>query len=383
MKRSKQVTTAILLFWTTFLISQDCFTPPDGSTLYVTTDAAYDPPAISGFTTLGPLLSGFWSVESTTGSADLTFSDVSGRTSTFTLQGEGMVTVRNQVTDVSTSMMTECLQTFDVETYTPFVEDNPDLTTACPLDIVLVIDESESIANNMSTDVIRTAIMGMVESLVNTGSQVALVEFDSRARRVALNGSNELQAVDSDLIMALEDYLINDYNPVGNPIQLVGGTNWEDALLKADEIADAELILMLTDGRPTFYITNMGMNGIAGEGIEFDLTALKEAQDIANQIKRSGKHIFVAGLDFPSDVQPIIDISGPDEFVLGTSPTNFLDSDFSLVPPSELVPLFQDIASLCSLEVVPTLSQWSIICLGLLLTIFAVSAVKQHELLLG
>jgi len=373
-----------ILFTTLFFLSftsvaQDCFAPGSNHVLYTTTDAAYGPPAISGFVTLGPTLSGQWSTTGTSGSAGLTFSDISGRTSTFSITGEGTVTVANTSTDINTGAETSCEQTFTVSEFTSSIAPNPPVPGPCPLDVVLVIDESESIATNMSVDVVRSAISTLATSLGSSGSSLAIVEFDTRARRVMLNGSDELQVVDASLLTAVDDYLANDYNPVGDVNNLVGGTNWEDALTQANAVANASLIVMLTDGRPTFYNTGMGMNGVSGEGLLFDLTALSQAQAIANTIKNAGKHIFVSGIDFPSQAQPILDISGSVEYTLGQDPELLLSSDYALIPPGELATLFEDFSGACLPERIPTLGEWAIINLALIMMILGIIAVREPK----
>ena len=354
-----------------------CFMPPDGYTLYTTTDAVYNPPAVTGFITNAPNLSGDWSIVG--GTASGSFIDNMGRTSSLTISGTGTLIVENTVTDINPpNDMTTCQHTFNLEEYNPVIVTNPILNVPCPIDIVLVLDESESIELNGSEVVVRDAALLLAERIKDSGSQMAIVEFDSDAENVMINGSADLQLVDDSFITGLDTYLENDYDPTGNPVTLVGGTNWEDALDKANAVpGSGTLILMLTDGRPTFYKTSMGMNGVAGEGFEFDLTALKEAQDAANLIKSRGKHIFVAGLDFPSDKQPIIDISGPIEYPHGGNINEFLSSDYCLVPPGELVDLFANIGNLCAPEIVPTMGEWSIINCGLILMIFAVVGIKN------
>ncbi len=358
--------------------AQDCFDPPSGHTLYTTTDAAYNPPAISGFVSLGPDLSGSWSTVSTTGTVNLTFTDNTGRTSSQNLTGTGTVTIANTITNISSAVTTSCQQTFTVAEYTPVIEANPSITSSCPMNVVLVIDESESISANMSVDDVRGAIGDLVTALSTTGSSLAIVEFDSRARRVALNGSTGLQQVDASLMAAVETYLINDYNPVGDALNLIGGTNWEDALIQANMVAGADLVVMLTDGRPTFYNTPTGMNGVAGEGDSFDLTALKQAQDAANNLKASGKHLFLAGLDFPSELQPLIDISGTNQFISGQAPLDILSSDFTLIPPDELASLFGSFDGACVPVLIPTMGEWGVIILMLLIMILSVASIKTH-----
>lgn len=374
--------TLFILAFAIFSYGQDCsFTPVDGYTIFTSTDPLYTPPALTGFITPAPTLSGDWTVVGTTGSVTGNFTDDSGRASNIEVTGTGTITIQNDVTDVLTSAMSTCQQTYSVAPYVQNVATNPIIDVPCPLNLVLVIDESGSISDNMSAQIVRDAVMGLANSLANSGSQMAIVEFESLAERIAIGGTTELSEVNSSFLSGLQNYLDTQYDPVGDPINLIGSTNWEDALIKANSVANADLILLLTDGRPTTYLTSPdNMSGLAGEGLEFDLTALKEAADVANMIKSSNKHLFVAGIDFPAGVQPIRDISGPVEFLPGQGLEEFFQSDYAIISPNELTSLFSQIGSFCGpeIEVVPTLGEWGVINCFLLLMIVFVTALKEQ-----
>ena len=360
---------------------QDCFDPPDGHTLYTTTDPLYNPEAITGFVTFDSTVSGVWTILDSTGTAGATFISNSGRTSTLNIRGVGTIEVEGVATDINDLLNPDsCEQTFNLVEYVPNVAPNPSLDDFCPLNIVLVIDESGSIEDNMSTDSIRAAVMTLANALNGSGSKMAIVEFETTARRVEIGTDSALQDINGAFIANLNTYLNTEYNPTENVLQLIGGTNWEGALRKADEVEDADFIIVLTDGRPTFYSVNGNSMGVAGEGLEFDLTALKEASDVANMIKMAGKHMFVVGLDFPADVQPIIDISGDDEFVMGDNVLSLLTKDYTVVDPNDLSEIFAQIAMLCDVpETVPTVGEWGLICLGLFLMIIGVVYMRQVD----
>ena len=365
----------IVLFLFTGIKAQDCFAPPSNSTLYTTTDPSYSIPAVSGFVTQSSNFNGQWSVTASNG-ANINFTDNDGRRSSFEITGSGTVTVQNILTDITTSASTTCSQMFDVSPYISAVAPNPTITNPCPLNVVLVLDESESMAPPIFANSLVSAVSDLATALSQSGSSLALVEFESTARRISLNGSDGLQVVDQALITAIDNYLLNDYNPMEDQSNLIGGTNWEDALMTANQVSGADLVLMLTDGRPTFYNTPMGVSGVAGEGLLFDLTALKKAQDAANVVKSSGKHILVAGLNFPAQIQTIIDISGTNEFVLGQNTSALLSADYTLIPPSSLGSLFSTIGTFCLPVTVPTIGEWGLIILSLLLLILSVLVFK-------
>ena len=62
-------------------------------------------------------------------------------------------------------------------------DNNPDLEAACGLDVILVLDESGSIANSGATGDVRDAARSFLGALRDTGSNVAIVEFATTAAR--------------------------------------------------------------------------------------------------------------------------------------------------------------------------------------------------------
>ena len=160
--------------------------------------------------------------------------DNDGRSSTQSISGIGTITIENTVTDINPpNDQSTCMQTFNLEEFSSIVVPNPPLPPSCPLNFVLVIDESESIEENMTIQIVRDAVLTLANKLENSGSQMAIVEFDTHASNVMINGSAALQLIDSSFLVGLESYLMTEYDPTGDPINLIGGTNWEDALYKS------------------------------------------------------------------------------------------------------------------------------------------------------
>ncbi len=374
---------AFIVLFSLPLSGQDCFNPPSGYTFYTTTNPVYNPPALTGFNSFSVTENAVWSINSTTGTVSANLIDDEGRSSTLSLTGQGTLVVDAEITDFSVepNIITNCTQSFNVQPFTSLVIDNPSLSQKCPIDIVVLLDESGSILDGGITQAIRDGVLALAQLLNGTGSRMAVVEFNSFASRVSINGNNELQEINQTFLEGLLDYLNNDYNPVESPVRLIGGTNWEDALLMANQVNDSEFILMITDGNPTFYSFNGAMMGaIAGEGDMFDLTALKEAQDVANAIKASGKHIFVIGVDIPVNIRPIVDISGPESYEFGEGFESFLSSDYISVSSEEIVTIFTEIGTITCGEIIPTLGQWGIIILTLLLLIIGVVFIKNQSI---
>ncbi len=229
---------------------------------------------------------------------------------------------------------------------------NPNLQPACPMNILFIMDESGSIAgfgngtSNVSQQV-RAAATSALNALNGTGSRVAIVEFNTRARRAVVGGSTSYQEVNAATINNFlnyvsdnntaaedshydpEDYLTNTQNAF---------TNWEEAFMKAQSINTSEgvaqLILFFTDGFPTAYITPTG--GVTtGSSAAIKAQALAEATGAANAVKAQGSHIFVVGLPNPilpeSNVQQI---SGMNRYP--DLQSDFTKGDYSISSPQTL-----------------------------------------------
>ena len=362
-------------------IGQDCFEPSDRYTLYTTDNPNYNLPSLSGFVTPNANLSGEWSVLSQSGGVEASFLDFQGRSASLEISGQGSIVIENVNTNVTTGAEQSCQHTFQVRNYQPIVVANPSSSSLCPLNMVIIIDESESLAAPELAENVRRALLTFVQNLEGSESRIALVEFGSKASNVSINGSSELQSIDNDFILSLDHYLYNDYLPQGNPSLLIGGTNWEDALLKANNVQGADFILLLTDSRPTFYNVSEHSGGsvIAGEGDQLDITALKEAVDVANSIKSSGKRIFVVVTGIRSTLQPVFDLSGPSEFTPDMYANEMLTTDYALVGSEELDSFFFRISSVCVPITVPTLQTWGIICVFLMIMIVGCVQLRQNE----
>ena len=136
------------------------------------------------------------------------------------------------------------------EPTTPAV--NPDLNKACGLDVLMILDESGSIASSNATDDVQRAFSAFVESLNNTGSSMSVVEFSTVARLPSIGGlpGGEYITIVDATRDDFEDYIDDDYDPNNK-------TNWEDALRVGRYMAprpDPEiphLVVFITDGDPT------------------------------------------------------------------------------------------------------------------------------------
>ena len=196
---------------------------------------------------------------------------------------------------------------------------NPDLAPSCPMNILFILDESGSINGygsgtaNVSSQV-RTGAGSLLNALSGTGSRVAVVEFNTTARRASIGGTTAYQVVDASTINDFLGYIndpsgntaaeSNHYDPedyIANPQTTF--TNWQDALVMAKSMnateGVAQLIVFFTDGNPTAY--NKSTGGVTtGTTPTVTANALNIATTAANNVKAQGSHIFVIGFPNPN-----------------------------------------------------------------------------------
>ncbi|HXH18843.1 MAG TPA: VWA domain-containing protein [Chitinophagales bacterium] len=211
---------------------------------------------------------------------------------------------------------------------------NPDLVPGCSMNILFIMDESGSIAgygngtSNVSNQV-RAGAAGLLNALSGTGSRVAILEFNTAARRAVIGGTTAYQIVDASTINTFLDYIndpegnstaeSNHYDPedyISTPQNTF--TNWEDALILAKNVntsdGAAQLIVFFTDGIPTAYNKSTG-GFTTGTTSAIITNALNKATTAANNVKAQGSHIFAIG--FPNPNLPegnLQTISGPERY---------------------------------------------------------------------
>ena len=203
----------------------------------------------------------------------------------------------------------------------PMTELNPVLAGACGIPVILVLDESGSIDITLGAEsAVRNAASSFVNALADTGSELAIVEYGSRAKKVF--DYTQVTSGASGTAGTMFDPYIFATATSGDvyeaPSQLGSTTNWDDALDKVEALNNdsgvAPLVVFITDGDPTSHILDyMGESGEVGF---FNATqSLWRAMEEANAVKTQGSKILVVGvgggLSDPASQQRLQDISGP------------------------------------------------------------------------
>lgn len=226
---------------------------------------------------------------------------------------------------------------------------NPDLTKACGLDVAVILDESGSIATSNATNDVRRAFIAFVDSLNNTGSAMAVVEFSTVARLPSIGGApgGTYVTIEDGTEPAFINYINNGYVPNNR-------TNWEDALRVARYFAPRpdpaipHLVVFITDGDPTAVINNSQVTPTEYKTkvplSDNETTSVSGNAGVtpaipnANALKADGSHILAIGvgaaLQNPSSAGRLVQIAGPDVFdgtgTFDISTTDvYLEGDFS------------------------------------------------------
>ena len=214
-------------------------------------------------------------------------------------------------------------------------------------DVVLVLDESGSVATNETT--VRSAVAAFLEGLAGNEISAAVVEFGQAAIRVF--DYQEITAASNSALFLPYIYGTSGGDVYDSPSQTGPWTNWDDALdevsLLNGEFPPAPLVLFITDGDPTAY--NRDHDGEDG-GITLasGTETLARAVAEADEVKGQGSHIVTIGvgsaLTSPASVSRLQAVSGPDIFD-GSGTLDLAATDVVLVPVfSDLPAILESIA---------------------------------------
>ncbi|RFU36397.1 VWA domain-containing protein [Actinomadura logoneensis] len=160
---------------------------------------------------------------------------------------------------------------------------NPRLPARCGLDVALVLDLSASVGSALPE--LKRAADQFTDALVGTPSRMALFTFDKNSPSTATTNYPALRSVSTASDAASFKRLYADW-------QLGKGTNWDQAMR---EVADApehyELMVVLTDGNPTYYGRT-----IHGDGSNTRIAEVENGIFSANAVKAKGTRSFALGV---------------------------------------------------------------------------------------
>ncbi|MEP5155326.1 VWA domain-containing protein [Planktotalea sp.] len=179
-------------------------------------------------------------------------------------------------------------------------DEAPEQAASCSSDVVFVVDTSASLGSSAST--VMQSLRNMAGVFEGDGSQAALVTFGSSATVQLPMSTASLTTL---------------ANSTQTPTA-AGGTNWEDALVKAGTvITPNSVVIFITDGRPTAHLDASGVSTNVPNSPSGWLTATNEAIPAVNAIYSAGVPIIGVGI---SDSQGVF-VSTYLDALLGTTST--------------------------------------------------------------
>ncbi len=190
----------------------------------------------------------------------------------------------NLCTDCNANMQTcgNCLL--------PYPANNPDLDSGCyALKLIFVLDESGSIGSN-AVDV-KNGVLAFLNALNGQNAQAALIEFSTTATLV-----NDYTVINQTYINNITNYFNPAVGYLGHSYSPNGGTNWHDAMIKADALAISDLVLFFTDGEPTVWSPTSNTTSDCGNGGSTQPPEIVNPVKIANKMKGEGTHMFMLGV---------------------------------------------------------------------------------------
>ncbi len=209
---------------------------------------------------------------------------------------------------------------------------NPDLDKACGLNILMILDESTSIATSHAQDEVRDAFKAFTGALKNTSSSMAVAKFGTTADLPSIGGfpAGEYVTVTDTTKVALDNWVDTGYNPVRNPTHY---TNWDDGLRMGNygfaprpTHAVPHLTVFITDGDPNRAIRDSVSqaryeNDLLNSGDMYSPNkddAADKAVANANGLKHQQSHILAIavgdGISGSGALNRLKKISGPDVY---------------------------------------------------------------------
>ena len=234
---------------------------------------------------------------------------------------------------------------------------NPNLAAGCGLNVMLVLDESSSIASSGATNHVRNAANAFIRSLSGTGSRVAITVFSSTARL----GVGYTLVNQATIDGVFTPYIEHRYSPNGT-------TNWQAAMEKVKDAnaaavsgepgaKHADLVVFVTDGDPN-TVTNANGTTTYRANQDGGIESMVPAVTVADGVKLENSHLFVVGvgsaLGNADSKARLTAISGPTAFPSDTHP--FGETDYTVVSKfDELEQTLREISvALCESSLIVT-----------------------------
>ena len=172
----------------------------------------------------------------------------------------------------------------------PEPQPNPSLADRCGLDIGVVLDLSNSLSDR-DVDDSKKAAKAVASGLTGTLSRVSVNSFAT----FGPDGTNDPIAATSVSTADSVSELNEQIDALRRVPQDSGGTNWDRSLGQLNA-AHHDLVLFVTDGKPTAYGVPGSERGNTDRGTRTDQIDIDKAIESANELKSQGTKIVGLGV---------------------------------------------------------------------------------------
>jgi LPXTG-motif cell wall-anchored protein len=172
----------------------------------------------------------------------------------------------------------------------PEPQPNPSLADRCGLDIGVVLDLSNSLSDR-DVDDSKKAAKAVASGLTGTPSRVSVNSFAT----FGPDGTNDPIAATSVSTADSVSELNEQIDALRRVPQDSGGTNWDRGLGQLNA-AHHDLVLFVTDGKPTAYGVPGSERGNTDRGTRTDQIDIDKAIESANELKSQGTKIVGLGV---------------------------------------------------------------------------------------
>ena len=172
----------------------------------------------------------------------------------------------------------------------PEPQPNPSLADRCGLDIGVVLDLSNSLSDR-DIDDSKKAAKAVASGLTGTPSRVSVNSFAT----FGPDGTNDPIAATSVSTADSVSELNEQIDALRRVPQDSGGTNWDRGLGQLNA-AHHDLVLFVTDGKPTAYGVPGSERGNTDRGTRTDQIDIDKAIESANELKSQGTKIVGLGV---------------------------------------------------------------------------------------
>lgn len=185
----------------------------------------------------------------------------------------------------------------------PKSKENPALPQRCGVNVALVFDTSDSLLQHpQGPKASRAAGLSIINALEGTGSNMAIYNFASSARRVNEIHAHKQSLNDEVGVKKLRD-AVNGFNATFKRNEQ-GGTNYQ-AGLKQVPNGEFDVVYFITDGLPTTNNTDYPGQGF-DNGNHINESDLSLAVEAANELKDHGARIETVMVGVPSMTEHIL-----------------------------------------------------------------------------